>query len=94
MTAAAARKAQLGMDVPFPRDGQKEFSLRAVHIDQHFLDKRMHNTLLEPRTCGRIGSNSLELTGELVQVFVGASGSLVKSRTVLVKAHLDFVLVL
>ena len=33
LTASTARKVQLGMHASFPMDGQKEFSLRAVHVD-------------------------------------------------------------
>ncbi len=91
---ATARKAQLGVNASFPMDGQDEFSLGIIHIDEDFLNKSPGDALLELGTCGRIGPDRLELTGELVQVFPRFDLYRINCSAVLLNAHFDLVHVL
>jgi hypothetical protein len=70
---------------------ENQFSLRAIHIDQNFLDERTHDALLESRTRGGIGPDRFQLAGELVQVLARGSWSLIGRRTVLLDSYFDLV---
>ena len=55
------------MHTALPMNGEDEFSLRAVRVDQDFFDERTHNALLQSHTGGGIDPDRLQLVGELAQ---------------------------
>jgi hypothetical protein len=63
------------MNAAFPVKREKEFPLRAIHIDEDFLDERTHNALLQSRTCSWIGPDGFHLLSKPVEVSMVGVGS-------------------
>src|SRR5258708_23584155 len=70
----------------FPMKRENQFSLRAIHIDQNFLDERTHDALLESRTRGGVGPDRFPFAGGLVQVLAPGRLRLIGRPTPLLRS--------